>query len=286
MHINVFLKPVFLTTFVLLSAGCTHDELKVSQEGAAPASTNVPGASAGNSPGDSAGELQAIPEPQPTSRADTLPTPDRSQWRPRMPMVRIGSCPGESCTYGNLVSACQDLPLVATDSIGAKPTGIVVHKGDTVTLVTGNLHLLEPGIVVMKRDYAITDITDESFDYKAPRPDTLRFFAGDTVYVLDYLELGDWNWWYRGKLGSGGEFWTGAFQRSYGPGDDRRPAVAISKSRGEWWYKLQVDASSEGGWMRGGRGRWVDRRFVSLNSDWKCGSGPTDSDESDLRPTG
>ena len=197
-------------------------------------------------------------------------------------MVRVGACPGEDCTYGNLVTACESLPLVATDSVGAKPTGVVVHRGDTVTLATGNLHLIEPGIVLVKRDYAITDVVDESADYKAPRSDTLRFVAGDTVYVLNYLELGAWEWWYRGKPGSGDEFWTGAFQRSYGPGDDQRPAVAISKPRGEWWYKLQVGTDGEGGWMRGGRGRWIDRKFIPLNSDWKCGSDPADSDESDL----
>jgi len=284
MTISVLFKPVVLTSCVLLFAGCTRDELKPAQGGSVPASKNGTVVGAGNTPVETAGELKAPAKAQSASRADTLPTPDRSQWRPRMPMVRVGSCPGEDCSYGNLVTACEDLPLVSTDSIGAKPTGFIVHKGDTVTLATGNLHLLEPGIVVMKRDYAITDIIDQSSDYKAPRPDTLRFFAGDTVYVLDYLELGAWNWWYRGKPGSDDEFWTGAFQRSYGPEDDQRPGVAILKPRGEWWYKLQVDADDEGGWMRGGRGRWVDRRFISLNSDWKCGSDPADSGESDLRP--
>ena len=284
MKINAFFKSGFLPASVLLFSGCTHDELKLPQGSSVPTSKSVTVAAAGNSQVDTASELKAIVEGQLPGRGDTLATPDRSQWRPRMPMVRVGSCPGEDCTYGSLVTACQDLPLAASDSIRAKPACVVVHKGDTVTLVTGNLHLLEPGIVVMRRDYAITDIFDESSDYKAARPDTLRFYAGDTVYVLNYLELGAWDWWYRGKPGSGDEFWTGAFQRSYGPGDDQRPAVAISKPHGEWWYKLQVDTGSEGGWIRGGRGRWVDRKFIPLNSDWKCGSDPADSDESDLIP--
>lgn len=197
-------------------------------------------------------------------------------------MVREGSCPGEDCTYGYLVTACEDLQLLSTDSSGSKPTGIVVHKGDTVTLVTGNLHLLQPGIVVMKRDHAITDVIDEGSDYKAPLPDTLRFFAGDTVYVLDYLELGDWNWWYRGKPGSGAEFWTGPLQRSFGPGDEKRPAISILRPRGEWWYKLQVDSDSDRGWVRAGPGWWVDLNFVRVDSDWKCGGQPGKSDLSGL----
>lgn len=280
MNLPQYIKLPALLYCSLLLAACAHEELKVASAESAPPTKDAVRAAVTDTPA-ATNSLTTLAEQK--APGDTLPTPDRSQWRPKMPMVRVGSCPGEDCSYGNLVTACADVSLLAVDSIGAKATGITVHKGDTVTLVTGNLHLLEPGIVVMKRDYAITDIIDESSDYRAPRPDTLRFFAGDTVYVLNYLELGAWEWWYRGKPGSGDEFWTGAFQRSYGPGDDKRPAVAVTKPRGEWWYKLQ-DTQSEGGWMRGGRGRWIDRRFVPLNSDWKCGSDPADSEEADLAP--
>jgi hypothetical protein len=278
MKIAAIFRPILLTGSLLLLVGCTRDELKVSQVGRVPVSTNITVVDSADSQVDTAGELKAVAAAPPAGPADTVPTPDRSQWRPRMPMVLAGSCPGESCTYGYLVTACEDIALVTTDSSGAKPTGIIVHKGDTVTLVTGNLHLLEPGIAVMKRDHAITDIVDD--DYKAPRPDTLRFFAGDTVYVLDYLELGSWNWWYRGKPGSGNEFWTGVLQRSHSRDDDQKPAASISRPRGEWWYKLQVDTGNEGGWVRAARGWWVDLKFVSIDSDWKCGGPPGKSDVS------
>ncbi|HJQ52317.1 MAG TPA: hypothetical protein VJ825_00625, partial [Gemmatimonadaceae bacterium] len=193
-------------------------------------------------------------------------------------MVLAGSCPGEDCAYGYLVRACKDLPLLRADSSGALATGVTLRKGDTAKLVTGNLHLFAPGIVVMKRDYAITDVVDESMDYKEPRPDTLRFFAGDTVYVLDYLELGSWNWWYRGKQSSGDEFWTGVLQRSYSGDEAQRPAVSISQPRGEWWYQLKIDKNGEEGWVRAGRGWWVDLSFVQVGSDWTCGGPGGDSD--------
>jgi hypothetical protein len=122
----------------------------------------------------------------------------------------------------------------------------------------------------MQRDYSITDFVDSETDHKTPRPDTLRFFAGDTVYVLDYLELGDWSWWYRGKRGSGHEFWTGVLQRAHGQKDEQKPAVSISTPHGEWWYKLQIDTGNDGGWVRSGRGWWVDLKFVRLDSDWTC----------------
>ena len=277
MKIRAF-TAALLTGSVILLSGWAHDELKVEQGGQLPPSKTVIVAAAANSQADTAGEAKEAATSQPTNPGDTLPTPDRSQWRPKMPMVRAGSCPGEDCTYGYLVVACEDLPLLSTDSVRAKPLGTALHKGDTATLVTGNLHILEPGIVLMKRDYAITDVVDE--DYKAPRPDTLRFFSGDTVYVLDYLELGAWNWWYRGKPGGGDEFWTGVLQRSHGPGDEKKPAVAISKPRGEWWYQLQIDAGNEGGWIRVERGWWVELKFVRLDSDWKCGGRPGKSDVS------
>ena len=189
-----------------------------------------------------------------------------------MPMLRAGSCEGEDCTYGVPVVACRDLTLLAADSLRAKQSGFV-HRGDTVTLVTGNLRLFEPGIVLIKRDYAITNYSDGEGGTGRPRSDTLRFYAGDTLYVLDYLELGDWNWWYRGKAGSGAEFWTGPLQRVFEAGDDQRPAVSISKPRGEWWYKLQRDPRSEAGWIRASDSdRSEDWEFVRLHADATCGS--------------
>jgi len=278
MNVHALLKAVSPIAGAIILAACAHDELKVSQGADRPTSKNVTIGTAATSRVDTTAGPKAGAEAQSATHADTSLTPDRSEWRPKMPMIRTGSCPGEDCSYGYLVTACEDLQLLATDLSGAKPTGITVHKGDTATLETGNLHLLEPGIVVMKRDYAITDIVDESNEYKAPLADTLRFFVGDTVYVLDYLELGAWNWWYRGKPGSGDEFWTGVLQRSYGPGDENRPAVSVSRPRGEWWYKLDVDSSNNGGWVRAGRGWWVELNFVRVDSDWKCGGPPGKSD--------
>jgi hypothetical protein len=276
-------RPSILLVCAVVLQGCAQAESRVGQTAEqTPPAKNVAVVAPDSTPVAPA-DSSSVNASTSTNKVDTLPTPDRSQWRPKMPMIRAGACPGEDCTYGGTVIACEDLQLFSTDSVGGKPLGVTLHKGDTVTVVTGNLHLLEPGIVVMKRDYAITDIIDESSDYKAPRPDTLRFFAGDTVYVLEYQELGSWSWWYRGKLNGGDEFWTGAFQNSYGPGDEQRPAVAISKPRGEWWYKLQGARAPKGGWMRDGRGRWVDRKFIPAGSDWTCDSDPKDA-ESDIDP--
>ena len=267
---------------VAVTGGCTQGEINVDQAGGNTPPKGVVSTVSVKGQVDTAIDRRPTEELAPGGNADSLPTPDRSQWRPRMPMIRVGSCPGEDCTYGNLVVACEHLSLVASDSLGAKQTGTTIHKGDTVTLVTGNLHLIEPGIVLIKRDYEITKYPNPEGGPQRPRRDTLRFVAGDTLYVLDYVELGEWNWWYRGKAGDGEEFWTGVGERAFSPEDEHAPAIAITKPRGEWWYKLQKDGESEGGWVQGGRGRFVDRKFLSLVTDWKCGSDPQDSD---LRPT-
>jgi len=186
-----------------------------------------------------------------------------------MPMVRTGACPGESCVYGYPVVACRNLSFRASDSFDTEEIGVFA-KGDTAILVTGNLHLTEPGIVLIKRDHAVTDIEYDGESY-GPAKDTLRFFAGDTLYVLDYLELGSWNWWYRGKAGASEEFWTGPLQRSFELGDEQRPAISISAPRGAWWYMLRSRSGAEG-WVRTDvEGWWGERNFVRTDrDDWKC----------------
>src|SRR5687768_14799210 len=158
-------------------------------------------------------------------RDSALPKRDHSKWRPPMPMILAGACPGESCTYDFAVAVCEDLSLRAADSLDARDV-LSLKKGDTATLVTGNYHLIDPGRVLLRRDYVQSDIQliEETHDGKTtmPRQDTLQFFAGDTVYVLTYLELGSWKWWYRGQPGSGDEFWSGSLQRGSRYGEPER----------------------------------------------------------------
>lgn len=246
----------------MLALGCTQSERPVEQSGK-------------KSQSDAARLTVADSADTFSARDAALPVRDHSQWRPPMPMVMAGACPGESCQYGFAVVVCEDLRLRVSDSLDAKDV-LSLAKGDTATLVTGNLHVTQPGLVLLKRDYAQTDIEllEESYDGKTTMParDTLHFFAGDTIYILTYLELGSWRWWYRGKPGSGDEFWSGSLQRYSGRrGDPERPAVTISEPRGEWWYKLRSRSGAEG-WVRiTGDSAWVGGKVAPVDSDdWKC----------------
>jgi hypothetical protein len=220
---------VFLVVVCLCSAACTAAETR----------SGIPAES------DPRFHDTATP-PSGTQAAVALHPADDAGRHPKLPFIIRGSCEGEDCTYGYKIVACRALSLAASDTGDRTPVG-KIQAGDTVRVQTGNFHVVQPGIVVMKRDYAITDKMSEGQSL-GPREDTLRFFARDTVYLLDRGELGGWTWWYRGKKQSENEFWSGPAQTAFGPGEE--PAgVSLSLPQGEMWYLLSTSAGLEG-WLK------------------------------------
>ncbi len=201
-------------------------------------------------------------QPAPTPTVAVVPANDTAR-HPPLPYIVRGSCEGEDCSYGYEAVACKFVDLMASDTTNKTVVG-KVKNGDTVTVQTGNFHVVSPGIVVMKRDYAITDKMDEGTSY-GPRQDTLRFFAGDTVYVLDRGELGWWTWWYRGKRQSENEFWSGPAQTAFG--DEELPAVSFSRPRGQMWYQVRTKSGVEGWW------EWEHGEFAHVGADVGCVEG-------------
>ncbi len=162
-----------------------------------------------------------------------------------LPRRLVGACEGEDCQYGYAVVACADLALRSGDSAGAPVVGWIA-KGDTATVVTGNLWVLAPGVVVLRRDYVLA--SDEGEEGPIPRVDTLRFQAGDTVYVLEYGQLGEWEWWYKGRLSGGQEFWDGPSQRAFRAGAEALPGHSLSVSHREYWLQLRASGGTQGWW--------------------------------------
>lgn len=185
-----------------------------------------------------------------------------SGYRPKLPFIIRGSCEGEDCAYPYQIVACRTLALTSSDTTDKTEAG-TVKEGDTVSVQTGNWHVLEPGIVVMTRDYAITDKFYDGESY-GPREDTLRFFARDTVYLLDRGELGDWTWWYRGKKQSEQEFWSGPAQSSSLP-PEGPAAVSFSRPGGEMWFQLNARNGASGWW------KWEKGRTTYVGGDVACG---------------
>lgn len=159
-----------------------------------------------------------------------------------MPRYLPGHCQGESCGFGFQLVACRPLPLKAGDSVSATPAG-TLRRGDTVTVTDGSLRVTGPGIVVLARDTVLA--TDDGY----PRTDTLRLTVRDTLYVLEYRELGAWTWWFRGRLTEGIEFWNGPGQVFFGRGRDNLAGRIVAVPLVETWYRLR-GAGTDGWWLR------------------------------------
>ncbi|HKP28404.1 MAG TPA: hypothetical protein VJU15_03340, partial [Gemmatimonadales bacterium] len=141
---------------------------------------------------------------------------------PPMPRYLEGYCEGESCGFDYKVVACKRLTLRNGDTGSARTAGSLV-PGDSASVVTGSIRVTAPGVVIVRRDTLLA--TDDGY----PRADTLRLESGDTVYVLEYHELGYWTLWYHGTLTEGIEFWNGPGQNYFGKGRDSLPAFSPTR---------------------------------------------------------
>jgi hypothetical protein len=136
-------------------------------------------------------------------------------------VVPDGDCAEDGCGFPWRRVACHELPLQAKDSDDATLVGKIA-AGDTFTIQSSHLHIVAPAKVLFRKDYAITEAYDIDGAHR-PRPDTVRFAAGDTLYVFEHDEQFT-RWWYRGMLGSGLPFW--------GQGDELSPQHTVT------WYKV------------------------------------------------
>ena len=172
--------------------------------------------------------------------------PMMAQSSPPMPQRFIGYCEGENCSFGCRAVALSPVALLTRDERGA-PVSAHLSVGDTVTIETGNLAVLEPGIVVLLRDTVIQSYPDSAG--AAERSSVMRFARGDTLHLLAYIELGRWHWWYRGRRSSGEEFWSGKLQRHSGPGRGNLAALIRSEPVADRWRFLVAGDGRKGWWL-------------------------------------
>jgi hypothetical protein len=162
---------------------------------------------------------------------------------PPVPRTLEGYCEGESCGFDYKLVACTPLVLRSEAMRHARQAGAVA-TGDTVLVIDGTIRVTAPGIVLVTRDTLLA--TDDGY----PRADTLRLARGDTLYVLEYHELGYWTLWYRGRLTEGIEFWNGPGQNFFGKGRDSLPAFSPTRPTTETWLRLRRADATEGWWLR------------------------------------
>jgi hypothetical protein len=190
-----------------------------------------------------------------------------------MPRVVRDFCEGEACGKFHVATlvACVDLELRAADSTGA-PVVARVAAGDTLASPAGNLHVVSPGLAVLTRDFRLADATDVPWvDEPAPMPDTVTYASGDTVYLLEYGELGWRRWWYRGRVRDGPEFWR---DPALAPDDTtaatmKLPARLLRAPVTVWWVRLRARDGREG-WWPWPSGRRGTTYIADLNDGDRC----------------
>lgn len=200
--------------------------------------------------------VAAVDSPQPKAERDSafqawleendppLPPPPKIEG---YPIIYKNSCVGEICGAERVVLACADVPLHESASKDS-PRSLMLKKGDTA--VAGqDLHVIAPGIVVLKRDFVLDHVISEEGN-RVPLADTLRFVAGDTVFLELYGQLGIWNARFRDRKLFIEEFWGAPkkWDRLGGAGTDSTSAVLRSEHYMDTWWPMQL-ADGRTGWM-------------------------------------
>ena len=169
-----------------------------------------------------------------SSAASLAPRDAVAQAAPAEPYVVKGACPFECCRYGPWVTRVS-IPVYSRERGKGRPL-FRLSAGDTVNAITGNVHVVRVGRAAVYR--SLPENWTEYDSLPSPAP-------GDTVYVLDYGGEGYWQYWYRGRTGTGPEFWEPQSRHdTLAP-----PAKLIRKPVSEWWVRVTTATGREG-WLR------------------------------------
>lgn len=118
-------------------------------------------------------------------------------------------------------------------------------------VVRRDLRIPAVGVVIAKKNLVIDSYQAEVAvgDTTLPRTDTIRLVRGDTVYVLNYLALGQWRWAHHGQLHTSDEFWAAAPDQGLGaPSLDSTLAVARTSPESDDWWLVQPRQGAPGWW--------------------------------------
>lgn len=155
-----------------------------------------------------------------------------SQNKENIPEIMEGTCSFEYCTYTNWIALNninvyqnpQDTTLV-----------FVITKGEEFKAETGNVYITEPGLVIAKKSFVISDIS--------PKWEVER---NDTLYILAYEGEGYYNVFFQGNKSSVSDHsW---YNRRINEPDETELAKQVRTVKTEWWVKI-VDAKNRKGWI-------------------------------------
>ena len=163
-----------------------------------------------------------------------LTTTLKAQGRPAEPFIEQGVCPFECCTYRE---------WTATDSIvvykaeGSTDPSFLLLPADSFTAVTGNVHLIHIGVVLITRPMETE--AEDSFPQA-------HLSIGDSVYVLSYRGEGWYDVWIAGKVRHLPAFWD---DRREDPRPTDRPGHLLREPQDIWWVRIRTH-DGQSGWIR------------------------------------
>ena len=194
---------------------------------------------------------------------------------PRLPIAYAGWCEGEGCETRFPAVACATAVLRQRPRLDA-PAIARVRPDDTLHVDRVDLHVVRPGIVLVKKPLVLD--TDRDMDSNEPRArrDTLRFAAGDTVYLISYEQLGWWSYVWRGRERSSEGFWGTPPNADDGAlgvvSDDSSFAIARSQPEREYWWLVRRGDHPIGWWHRDST--HALRSISALHPDAPCEQEP------------
>lgn len=187
---------------------------------------------------------QFVAQPLPDSTTATFD----AGGHPILPVVMTGYCQGEDCATHFGAVACLPAQLRATPS-DSSPVVRTLAAGDSLAVSQRSLVVPQVGLVVVQKDFVLDWEIDMDSDQRFPRPDTVRFSRGDTIFVLAYGALGSWMWAHRSKVNGGAQFWASAGDQELGAHlKDSSLAVAYSSPKSEDWWLVRPAAGAPGWW--------------------------------------
>jgi hypothetical protein len=156
---------------------------------------------------------------------------------PTVPRVVRGACPGEGCEFGPWLT-CTELVARAADAASAPPV-FTLRPGDSVTALTGNIHVERAGLVTFMRTVRIRDENDP------PDSPGRVFTPADTVYPLYYGTEGYGAFYFRGREEGGVWF----FPDSSAAGTPTPDGVLLVRPHRERWWVQVRNSRGEVGWV-------------------------------------
>ena len=188
-----------------------------------------------------------------------LPDNTDAQERPPVPYIVEDICPFECCTYGEWTA---ESPITAyKKQRDTTQIQFNIDTGDTFHAETGNVVILEPGIVRANQAYEL--IKYVSIDNYEPLEEPIQATvpAGDTLYVLNYLGEGVYLTWYQGEI-----FQENGMAWRFGRRPETRAAgevnaTLIKKPKTEWWVRIMTD---------GGKKGWILMKNVRVSGNDGC----------------